>query len=44
MYCNLKVSIWNVMGDDESNQDVLEWNGLQHKNTRQNMMGGNASY
>ena len=33
MYFNVEVSICDVMGDDESDQDVLERNLLQHDNT-----------
>ena len=43
MYCNVKVSIWNVMGDDEYVQDRLERNGSQNDNTQLKMMGGNES-
>ena len=32
MYCNMKVSKWNVMVGDESNRDGLEHDGLQHEN------------
>ena len=38
---NVDILIRNMTGDDESNQDGLEQNGLQHENTLLNMMGVN---
>ena len=36
---NWKVSLRNVMVDDEFDRDVLEQNGLQRVNTLLNVMG-----
>ena len=43
MYCNVKVSIWNGVVDDESDQDGLERNLSQQDNILLKMMGGNES-
>ena len=43
MYWNVQVSIWNMMGDDESNQEKLEQNVSKHENIPWNMTGGNVS-
>ena len=39
----MKVSILNVVGDDESDSYGLENIGSQYENTLWNMMGGNES-
>ena len=44
MYCDMNISIWNVMRYDGYDQDGLERNGLQHGNKPLNMMGANESY
>ena len=33
MYCSVKISIYNVIGDDEYDQEGLERNGSKHDNT-----------
>ena len=40
---NVEVLLWIMIGDDKSNHDGLEQNGLQHNNTLWNVIGANAS-
>ena len=43
MDLNVEVFPWKMVVDDESNQNVLEQNLLQHDNTLWNVIGFNES-
>ena len=38
---NVEVLLWIMIGDEKSNHNGLEQNGLQHKNTLWNVIGAN---
>ena len=40
---NVEVLLWNMTGDEKSNQDGLEHNGSQHENVLCNLIGVNGS-
>ena len=44
MYCNIKVLIWRITGDDEYYYKGLEWNLLQLENVLWNVIGVDESY
>ena len=41
MDCNVGFFLWNMTGDDKSDQDVLEQNGSQHDNKLWNVIDTN---
>ena len=38
---NMEIFIWNMIGDDEYDQDALEQNGSQYDNTLWNVIDTN---